>query len=599
MKFFSQLSPDTSLREIDRRHFLAWTASAALVGTIPRTSRAESNVDRIIVLTFDDAVKTQRTTVAPLLRELGFGASFFVCHRWMVPGPDAYADPDQYMTWQDIAELHQMGFEIGNHSWTHPSFSVPRDAARLPAELALVEFELRKVGVPRPTSFAWCGDAFCAEAVQNLADLGYKVARRGTEPEVPFGDLTRTGPTYDPQKQNPFLIPTTGNNYPGWNMDHFQRVADQAHPGQIVVYQFHGVPDPHPWVNCPPERFRGYMQYLKQAGFRVVALKDVEQYLPTTFPADRVLKTPYLGSGAMKLVLPTEMEATRADLEYWLTNMVHYHRYTWDEVEKVTGLPRDVLKARTRAIDTVGSSSSEAGGTEKPIRALPYPGGRHPRIGALEEAICPLRGTKASIFLPWDPVSYVVIDLPEAISSDSGLIFQAHTYAPTIWDDQNIWLENIDWGRTPPGSLSTNRVLPNKIAFGGLVQESTGAVDLELWLRNDSLEKLSSLSTRISLLLKGASDFDGLTNENKVFQNPVSAVASIRRDRWILLAWDRSGRTWGDSRIPCIYAEVVLPECNAGQVVRTHGRLWFYEGNDVTAEINRARQIFSPTTLSG
>src|SRR5208282_3281769 len=206
--------------------------------------------------TFDDAVKTQRTFVAPLLKELGFGASFFVCHRWMVD------DPEHYMTWKEIAEIHQMGFEIGNHSWTHPFFSVPRDAARLPAELALVDYELHQVGVPRPDSFAWCSNMFRPEAVETLAELGYKRARRGMQPEVPFGDV-EVGPAYDPQEQNPLLTPTTGDNYPGWTLEHFQRVAERAQKGQIVVYQFHGVPDPHPWVDCPPESFREYMDYLK------------------------------------------------------------------------------------------------------------------------------------------------------------------------------------------------------------------------------------------------------------------------------------------------------------------------------------------------
>jgi peptidoglycan/xylan/chitin deacetylase (PgdA/CDA1 family) len=38
---------------------------------------------KVVVLTFDDAVKSHRTFVAPLLKELGFGATFFVTHRWM------------------------------------------------------------------------------------------------------------------------------------------------------------------------------------------------------------------------------------------------------------------------------------------------------------------------------------------------------------------------------------------------------------------------------------------------------------------------------------------------------------------------------------
>jgi hypothetical protein len=69
------------------------------------------------------------------------------------------------------------------------------------------------------------------------------------------------------------------------------------------------------------------------------------------------------------------------------------------------------------------------------IATLPW--GRHPRIGLLEGALDPRRGTKASIFLPWDPTSYLVVDLPEAIFSNLGLIFLAHTHVPTVRNDQN------------------------------------------------------------------------------------------------------------------------------------------------------------------
>jgi peptidoglycan/xylan/chitin deacetylase (PgdA/CDA1 family) len=227
--------------------------------------------ERIVVLTFDDAVKSHRTFVAPLLKELGFGATFFVTHRWM-------DDSVNFMTWREIAEIDQMGFEIGNHSWTHDDFSKPASADRLPAELAQVEAELAKVKVPSPISFAYCGDNFGPEAVAHLKTAGYRFARRGMQPEVPYGEV-KVGPVYDPQKNHPLLIPTTGDAYPGWTLQHFQRVVNQAGRGRIPVLQFHGVPDPtHPWVNTQPEFFRECMAYLKQNNFRVIALRDIEKY---------------------------------------------------------------------------------------------------------------------------------------------------------------------------------------------------------------------------------------------------------------------------------------------------------------------------------
>src|SRR5258708_23608792 len=177
--------PDATARTTRRRFFegtLVAGADIALLATLglSQTSLGAPKTDRFVVLAFDDAVKTHRTFVAPLLKEHGFGATFFVTHRWMVD------DPKNYLTWPEIAEIHQMGFEIGNHSWTHPAFVFPRDAGRLAAELALVEHQLGKVGVPPPKSFAWCRNAFRPEAIRELEQLGYELARRGMQPAVEF-----------------------------------------------------------------------------------------------------------------------------------------------------------------------------------------------------------------------------------------------------------------------------------------------------------------------------------------------------------------------------------------------------------------------------
>jgi len=237
-----------------------------------------------VVLTFDDAVKSHRTFVAPFLKELGFGATFFVTQLWM-------KDAEYFMTWKDIAAIHQMGFEIGNHSWTHADFSQPKNAARLAEELRQVDAELERVGVPRPTSFAYCGNSFGPEALAELKRLDYRLARRGMQPEIPYGKI-EAGPLFDPNKHHPLLIPTSGDAYPSWTLDHFRKVVDRAGKNQIVVLQFHGVPDvQHPWVNTSPELFRSCMNYLKNGGFRVVALKDVQPLLPKTSPADPLLGT--------------------------------------------------------------------------------------------------------------------------------------------------------------------------------------------------------------------------------------------------------------------------------------------------------------------
>lgn len=239
---------------------------------------------KTVVLTFDDAVKTHLTNVAPLLKELGFHATFFITQKWM-------DDPAYFLTWQEVGQLHRMGFEIGNHSWTHAGFGTAASAAKLGAELEMVEKELAKVGVPKPVSFAWCGNAFGPESLAELQRRGYQIARRGMQPEIPYGEM-KVGPALDVKKYHPLLIPTTGDAYPNWTFEHFKKVLASAQPNEIIVLQFHGVPDEkHPWVTTPKEAFENYMRYLKQNGYHSLSLKEALPYYDQKhLPDDPMLK---------------------------------------------------------------------------------------------------------------------------------------------------------------------------------------------------------------------------------------------------------------------------------------------------------------------
>ena len=243
--------------------------------------------DKLVVLTFDDSVKSQRTFVAPFLKELGFHATFFVTHEWM-------NDPTNFMTWEEIGEIHQMGFEIGNHSWTHADFSRATNIMLLADELSQVDEALAqtKARVTRPVSFAYPGNSFAPEAMQRVSEHRFKFARRGVQPEAHYGTL-ETGATYDPKRNHPLLIPTTGDAYPNWTLEHFKRIVACATNGQIVVLQFHGVPDiSHPWVSTPTERFHDYMIYLKTNNFQCVSLRELEPFVDRkNLPIDPLWKS--------------------------------------------------------------------------------------------------------------------------------------------------------------------------------------------------------------------------------------------------------------------------------------------------------------------
>jgi hypothetical protein len=278
--------------------------------------------------------------------------------------------------------------------------------------------------------------------------------------------------------------------------------------------------------------------------------------------------------------------ASEADLEQWLRSMIWYHHYGDEEISAATGMTlQEVTDARNRLNITVNNRPERPAGL--PIHIEPYPGGRHPRIQFLEGAIDPQRETKVSVFTPWDDTSYVVADVPEAIWSNLGLTYLAHTHVPTIWTKQNIELERLEWRRLDKGALECERKLPNGILFGTRVTPLKDHVAMEMWLVNGTAEPLSDLRVQNCVMLKGATGFEQLTNDNKVFQAPYAACRNTDGKRWVISAWDHPNRSWGNPPCPCLHADPKFPDCPPGERRELKGRLSFYEGTDIQAELRR------------
>jgi peptidoglycan/xylan/chitin deacetylase (PgdA/CDA1 family) len=75
----------------------------------PRRNALLPIPDKLVVLTFDDANKSDRTTVAGVLKKHGFGGTFYITE-----GLRFLKNKNNYTTWAQIKELDKMGFEIGN-----------------------------------------------------------------------------------------------------------------------------------------------------------------------------------------------------------------------------------------------------------------------------------------------------------------------------------------------------------------------------------------------------------------------------------------------------------------------------------------------------
>jgi len=278
--------------------------------------------------------------------------------------------------------------------------------------------------------------------------------------------------------------------------------------------------------------------------------------------------------------------ANDEELRNWLENMVWHHRYTNAEVSEATGLRDDEIEG---ALKKFGVTRENRPRRKKgdPILVLPYPGGRHPRIGFLEGAVRPQRETKVSVFTPWDDSSYVVVDVPEALWSNLGLTYLAHTHVPTIWTKQGVALEPLEWNRRGDGTLDVTRRLPNGIAFGTKVAPGVDAVRMEMWLTNGTKQRLSDLRVQMCVMLKGAEGFEAQTNDNKVIRSPYVACHSADKKRWIISAWDPVHRPWANPPCPCLHSDPKFPDCEPGETRRLKGWLSFFEGSDLDGELRR------------
>jgi peptidoglycan/xylan/chitin deacetylase (PgdA/CDA1 family) len=542
--------------------------------------------DKLVVLTFDDSARSHYTNVRPILKRYGFGATFFITE-----GFDFPTNKTDYMTWDEIAELHRDGFEIGNHTRDH--LGIDRvNLDQIDEQLEAINKQCDAHGIPRTTSFGYPGNAITFDAFVALKESGIRFARRGGAPEYEYRE--GRGFAYEPGFDHPLLIPSAGDARPDWTLDTFIAAVAQARHGRIAVLQFHGIPDTaHAWVSTSTQNFDAYMNYLAKNDFKVIAMRDLATYVdpdmvpssPQTIIDDRRQSLAH-GTSRENFRRPRSDE----ELRYWLENMLVYHRFTKFEASAATGLPVDEISAAIARFSIPMRGELPQAGVSR-LKVLPYPGGRHPRIGFLDGAIRPQRESKFSAFLPWDKSQYVVVDVPEAIWTGEGanreLLYLAHTHVPTMWTRQGIELEPLEWMRGDDGSLTIERQLPNAVIFGAKIVPRTDAIRLQLWLSNGTSETLRGLNVQNCVMLKGAAEFNSLTNDNKLFREPYVACRNANGNRWVITAWENGQRPWGNAPCPCMHSDPQFPDCAPGETQRLDGWLSFYEGTDIDAELDR------------
>jgi len=213
---------------------------------------------------------------------------------------------------------------------------------------------------------------------------------------------------------------------------------------------------------------------------------------------------------------------------------------------------------------------------------------------------------------PWPCRDYVWLDFPEAIFTDSGLLYLSHVSPkfPVVFPD----LPKVQW-QTIPGGISYERTLANAIKFAGSVvknSDSTGAL-LELYIENGSKTTLRNIKLQTCAYLRAVKEFSEFTADNKFVHTAESgwqaydkALAEGRQSGRFRLGW-RSGPpaadlpvmvtvsntqqqlvalSWYDDTYslvcnpehPCLHADPYFPDLEPGQSATIRGELLFFEG---------------------
>ena len=71
-----------------------------------------------------------------------------------------------------------------------------------------------------------------------------------------------------------------------------------------------------------------------------------------------------------------------SELRAWLRNMIWYHHFGDEEISAATGLTLEEV-SRARSQFDINVNNRPERDPKEPVLVLPYPGGRHPRIGFL------------------------------------------------------------------------------------------------------------------------------------------------------------------------------------------------------------------------
>lgn len=120
---------------------------------------------RTVAITFDDGSQTDLAVAAPILKELGFGATFYVVSEFL--------GKTGYLSGVEVCELRRMGFEIGCHSMTHAYLTDLNDSD-LHREIADAKTQLEQILGEPVQHFSCPGGRYNRRVADKVRNSGFE-----------------------------------------------------------------------------------------------------------------------------------------------------------------------------------------------------------------------------------------------------------------------------------------------------------------------------------------------------------------------------------------------------------------------------------------
>jgi peptidoglycan/xylan/chitin deacetylase (PgdA/CDA1 family) len=152
------------LRLDEFRAQMEWLKGAGIRGLNVAEALRYSD-DPGVCITFDDGCETDLLAAAPILKEFGFHATFYLTA--------GFLDNPGYMSANQVRELDALGFDIGCHSMTHPYLSDISDD-ELGREIVEAKLKIEEI-VNRPILHFSCpGGRYDRRTLETARRAGFR-----------------------------------------------------------------------------------------------------------------------------------------------------------------------------------------------------------------------------------------------------------------------------------------------------------------------------------------------------------------------------------------------------------------------------------------